>query len=853
MSGRTEWNKFTCVFALLSAMAVLAFAVQATAVKAAPAHPPLVALEGPQAAVEGASLQLRVVSHLPRRFRPIHRYSLSFGDGTKALHGKKIPRHASHVYRRAGRFTAKLTVIDATGHSRSARLTIVVRPLQDESPTPKPPLLPQPPPLEKPVPPLSFWASEVELAPGSVATVESPEPVESITQVDSVSGGPPDLSASLQEEHITVSAGTDASPQSATLTVIAEGCVGGECEREVEIWVPLTVRSLAAPYGSLEEFTAPSPDRIAEAEALPEGGVRLLDELIVTFGTPNEPGWRGEAEEAAAAVGATLSGGIEELGVFEFRWESPQDLEQRRTELLGWPGVTAVSDSTLDVVGEDALPPGDWSDDGPQATWSFTATRAPQAWDVTQGSGVTVGIVDAGQVFGGHEDLDVVKKLGNNAAALHATHVAGTACAEANGIGLVGFAWGCPIVTSGWGDRSDKGILEAATAVAKEPGVKVINMSLGYPSNGCASESVQEKLIEEASEYKAEFRQLFRGAIGRDIVWTVSAGNNCAPGVPSPWGLNSDLGNVIAVAATNSDGELASFSDFGPGVEVAAPGGVSVSPIGNGTVGIWSTIVQSCFVFFKCGGYAANLPNGAPIAGTSMAAPAVAGIAALVRSAHPGLNASQAAGCIVRGAGKGTGTATSRSSLPAGASPKASYSPATLRIVDAEAAVACESGVVFDGSPGTGPPPPTLGSYPMTSFGPDPQPEGEVVSSVEDPAGTVEFWPPATHLLVPSSWATWSHEYTGDVYMHEGESTLELTLPPGTKAFSFYAEPDAFQTFTVEAIAQDGTSSGQIDVEGYAGAKYFGFYGTPGNDVASIQISAADPSGFAIGEFQISP
>jgi hypothetical protein len=104
---------------------------------------------------------------------------------------------------------------------------------------------------------------------------------------------------------------------------------------------------------------------------------------------------------------------------------------------------------------------------------------------------------------------------------------------------------------------------------------------------------------------------------------------------------------------------------------------------------------------------------------------------------------------------------------------------------------------------------------------------------------------------VPSGWATWSHGYTGDVYYTATESSVTMTLPAGTKAFAFYAEPNTFDSFTVEAIAQDGSSSEPVDIEGYAGARYFGFYGANGQNVAKIKVTASDPAGFAIGEFQI--
>jgi hypothetical protein len=160
--------------------------------------------------------------------------------------------------------------------------------------------------------------------------------------------------------------------------------------------------------------------------------------------------------------------------------------------------------------------------------------------------------------------------------------------------------------------------------------------------------------------------------------------------------------------------------------------------------------------------------------------------------------------------------------------------------------------IVFDGSPGTGPPPATLGPYTMTAFGPDPQPvnEGPVVTSVNGPTGTVSFSPPLTHSTVGNGWATWSHGYTGDVYWTTG-STITMTLPEGTRAFYFYAEPNTFDVFEVTATAQDGTTSGPIQVQGNSGAKYFGFYATGTPNIESIAVTTTDTTGFAVGEFGI--
>ncbi len=168
--------------------------------------------------------------------------------------------------------------------------------------------------------------------------------------------------------------------------------------------------------------------------------------------------------------------------------------------------------------------------------------------------------------------------------------------------------------------------------------------------------------------------------------------------------------------------------------------------------------------------------------------------------------------------------------------------------------------ISFDGSPGTNAPPPTLGPYTMTPFGPDPYPVGTFtfVDGVEDPAGTIGFTPLMVHDTIGNGWATWSHGYTGDVYDtyhydYADKQHRTISLPPGTKAFYFYAEPQQFALLQIQATAQDGTTSGPIDVQGLAGAQYYGFYATGDSTLSSIDVSTTDPTGFAIGEFGINP
>jgi hypothetical protein len=151
---------------------------------------------------------------------------------------------------------------------------------------------------------------------------------------------------------------------------------------------------------------------------------------------------------------------------------------------------------------------------------------------------------------------------------------------------------------------------------------------------------------------------------------------------------------------------------------------------------------------------------------------------------------------------------------------------------------------------GSGAPSSTLGSYTMTPFGDDSRAVFTDVTSTETTpiGGVVGFSSSMSLRTIGNGWATWSHGYTGDVYF--GGSSFTLTLPAGTGAFYFYAEPNSFALYNVSA-----TSSAQVVEQltnGNSGANYFGFYGTGGDTISSITISFATGSqGGAVGEFGI--
>lgn len=162
--------------------------------------------------------------------------------------------------------------------------------------------------------------------------------------------------------------------------------------------------------------------------------------------------------------------------------------------------------------------------------------------------------------------------------------------------------------------------------------------------------------------------------------------------------------------------------------------------------------------------------------------------------------------------------------------------------------------ILADLSPGLSSPPATLGGYPMTAFPDDARANFTAVNSVPSPVGgNVAFDASVSLREIGDGWDTWSHGYAGDVYFAEGLTSLTLTLPPGTVAFAFYLQPDAWDLFEFE-VSSGGTVLGSFSVEGDAGARYVGIYSTdPATPLDAVLITNTDglAGGFAVGEFAI--
>jgi hypothetical protein len=121
-------------------------------------------------------------------------------------------------------------------------------------------------------------------------------------------------------------------------------------------------------------------------------------------------------------------------------------------------------------------------------------------------------------------------------------------------------------------------------------------------------------------------------------------------------------------------------------------------------------------------------------------------------------------------------------------------------------------------------------------------------------AGDPTFSIPLSHRKIGAGWGGWSEGFPDSwdlsVYYTHGAGSVTIGLPDGTAAFAFWASPNAFGKFLVTATAQDGTAVEQLldSSEGYSFG--YGFYGTDGATLTSIDIVAeGGAQGLAIGEF----
>ena len=323
------------------------------------------------------------------------------------------------------------------------------------------------------------------------------------------------------------------------------------------------------------------------------------------------------------------------------------------------------------------------------SSWAMQHTNTAAAWAISTGASVTIAVIDTGFALQ-HEDLTTqwatnageqgMTKLGdtcwtgtpqdkatnvcdddkngyvddwrgwnfvsknNNpqagttsgngtAAISHGTSVAGLAGAATNtGKGVASYNWNTKLMPLQTLDDNGSGTtsgIVSAIYYAVDNGAQIINLSLGGPD--------QDPVVQAAVDY----------AYSKNVV-VVAAAGNCGTtgdagcdGLPAPRMMYPALANhVIAVGATDANSAKASFSSYGEGLDVMAPGsGTIISPLIDTTTTPYNYTTA----------YSGSLY------GTSFASPIVSGIAALIVTLRPSISVDDVTALIDGSASKAAG------------------------------------------------------------------------------------------------------------------------------------------------------------------------------------------------------
>jgi thermitase len=275
------------------------------------------------------------------------------------------------------------------------------------------------------------------------------------------------------------------------------------------------------------------------------------------------------------------------------------------------------------------------------------AIRAPGAWDDSRG-GVKIGAVDTGWHL---DHPDLVNKVAGQRDFVggppddeaegynyHGTSVAGVAAAETNdgeGVASVGFNARFVMAKACTDDRQTPEIAadcktsDVAPAIewlVQDQNVKIINLSFGgaYPDNR-SPDPILGDAIREAQEAGA----LVVAGAGNGGEDEKGDRIDTDPATAAPAFYPACFDGVLGVGAVNDDGTKADFSNFGPCVDLVAPG-----------VSVLTTYDENDP--YEVGGVTYR-PQYTYVRGTSFAAPQVAGVAALVKAQNGELDAAQIA------------------------------------------------------------------------------------------------------------------------------------------------------------------------------------------------------------------
>ncbi len=353
-------------------------------------------------------------------------------------------------------------------------------------------------------------------------------------------------------------------------------------------------------------------------------------EILVRFNTSNlnETNYANITNKIHQKVGSTVLKEFEEIKGLQLV-KIPENMSL--TEAIGiyLQNENVIYAESNYLYKQQTIP----TDTGYSYQWGLPRINAPSGWDIATGSSsVIIAVVDSG-IDTNHPDLkynlwvnkgeipgnkidddnngyidDVYGwnfEDGNNNVTDdngHGTHVAGIIAASGNNtIGVSGVMWNATIMPLKFLDENGEGyISDAVSAIsyATKMGAFIINCSWGGPTYSKALEDI----IEASSA-------LVICAAGNEVK---SENIDISPNYPASY----DSNNIICVAAVDKEDKICYFSNYGiNSVDVAAPGS-----------SIFSTLPGSKYGYMQ---------------GTSMATPYVSGLAGLIKSLRPELNALQ--------------------------------------------------------------------------------------------------------------------------------------------------------------------------------------------------------------------
>jgi len=388
-------------------------------------------------------------------------------------------------------------------------------------------------------------------------------------------------------------------------------------------------------------------------------------------------------DQAIADVGGRVLGYDSRLDVYQIEIGGADQarVDQAVRDLSARPEVDLVEPrefvGSIGIVPDDTLyPPGSWAADSTEERgWGKRFMRLPEAWDMTQGSNaVRLAVVDNGFMLN-HPDLapnilptdpatNKTSWLWNKSQLewelqKHGTHVAGIAGAAGNnGQGVTGVNWRTGLLLYDWDFGEDEDGFQWSDASqrfvqAMDDGARVINLSGGiswrtvkkdllqkekrkYPIPGDLDNDEDKQRIATAESWAKKILG-YAAQNNIDVLVVIAAGNDALPATYNGTArAATEYPNLLTVASIDmspSPGIRSDFSNHGNLVNIAAPGR-----------DIWSTVPDGT------GPNDALVASYEPMNGTSMAAPAVAGLAALTWAMKPELSAVQVKDCIIAGA-----------------------------------------------------------------------------------------------------------------------------------------------------------------------------------------------------------